>query len=184
MTCPGLPVAFHDTFLLTCLLRGMTDTYLIRVLMISVSTHMPLARHDGNRLLLVQNSAGFYSHASCEAWPFWDIFLFTSAGFLLTCLLRGMTGICYIQLYGMWFLLTCLLRGMTGKQGILLFIDRFLLTCLLRGMTWWVRGFCKKFRFYSHASCEAWQCFSPSLTSFCSFYSHASCEAWQMKTRF
>ena len=33
------------------------------------------------------------------------------------------------------FLLTCLLRGMTGNDGSLTSISSFLLTCLLRGMT-------------------------------------------------
>ena len=33
------------------------------------------------------------------------------------------------------FLLTCLLRGMTGAGESYAFADTFLLTCLLRGMT-------------------------------------------------
>ena len=56
-----------------------------------VSTHMPLARHDHtgineNKLIV---------------------------GFLLTCLLRGMTGIRSSDARKPRFLLTCLLRGMT-----------------------------------------------------------------------
>ena len=57
----------------------------------SISTHMPLARHD--------------------------------------------TGRCTDLLRGHGFLLTCLLRGMTKqRQGTILLLS-FLLTCLLRGMT-------------------------------------------------
>ena len=32
-----------------------------------VSTHMPLARHDGKVIDMMKDLSGFYSHASCEA---------------------------------------------------------------------------------------------------------------------
>ena len=77
-------------FLLTCLLRGMTvftlyavDVYIVSTHMplarhdgcvlspirpTDVSTHMPLARHDRLPAWLLHAYYGFYSHASCEAW--------------------------------------------------------------------------------------------------------------------
>ena len=75
-----MPLARHDPkplplpkrpnrFLLTCLLRGMTNLLYYRKPIILISTHMPLARHD---------LSGF-------KYP-------TTYPFLLTCLLRGMTG--------------------------------------------------------------------------------------------
>ena len=76
-------------FLLTCLLRGMTFGVYIYSYAKTVSTHMPLARHDrGSKFtavylkvsthmplarhdLICQGMSefipGFYSHASCEA---------------------------------------------------------------------------------------------------------------------
>ena len=33
----------------------------------TVSTHMPLARHDGIEEASITGISGFYSHASCEA---------------------------------------------------------------------------------------------------------------------
>ena len=55
-----------------------------------VSTHMPLARHDHKRITKAEHEK-----------------------FLLTCLLRGMTGIRSSDARKPRFLLTCLLRGMT-----------------------------------------------------------------------
>ena len=59
-----MPLARHDfmpedifkswKFLLTCLLRGMTSAYRPALLLVFVSTHMPLARHD-NILLQIMN---------------------------------------------------------------------------------------------------------------------------------
>ena len=55
------------SFLLTCLLRGMTVDMLRNPCAFIISTHMPLARHDkmifGNKAI----THDFYSHASCEA---------------------------------------------------------------------------------------------------------------------
>ena len=56
-------------FLLTCLLRGMTDYSITLTMSDMVSTHMPLARHD------------FFRHVLPSFYLL----------FLLTCLLRGMT---------------------------------------------------------------------------------------------
>ena len=79
-----------DKFLLTCLLRGMTQVVTILFLScdisthmplarhdifspilhfdkMKISTHMPLARHDAYILLHVHSVLHFYSHASCEA---------------------------------------------------------------------------------------------------------------------
>ena len=80
-----------ETFLLTCLLRGMTAKKVherVRIkrfyshasceawhlsafnsrYIFSVSTHMPLARHDISCRFLRLFLWSFYSHASCEAW--------------------------------------------------------------------------------------------------------------------
>ena len=58
-----------------------------------VSTHMPLARHDGGL-----GGSG------------------DALRFLLTCLLRGMTSVRSVEKPIPKFLLTCLLRGMTLKN--------------------------------------------------------------------
>ena len=57
-------------FLLTCLLRGMTIDAGKYTATLNVSTHMPLARHDYSILETSYSPYCFYSHASCEAWPF------------------------------------------------------------------------------------------------------------------
>ena len=57
-----------STFLLTCLLRGMTWPSAINFLIFSISTHMPLARHDWSVAGPFFVFYNFYSHASCEAW--------------------------------------------------------------------------------------------------------------------
>ena len=122
-------------FLLTCLLRGMTEY--------ATSNY---------------TACGFYSHASCEAWRYSGGCIPSHSAFLLTCLLRGMTASGFLSKNIPMFLLTCLLRGMTGP-GIMFpafnnsFYShasceawhgwphhgiggwKFLLTCLLRGMT-------------------------------------------------
>ena len=54
-------------FLLTCLLRGMTQRKVVSLVLVVVSTHMPLARHDPARTNSYLDICGFYSHASCEA---------------------------------------------------------------------------------------------------------------------
>ena len=78
-----------NKFLLTCLLRGMTVESLVTETDNTVSTHMPLARHDhggdfvrrlngvSTHMPLARHDipvdctgnqyGGFYSHASCEA---------------------------------------------------------------------------------------------------------------------
>ena len=73
-----MPLARHDQvsrrftlpfllFLLTCLLRGMTELYFAHPYCSGVSTHMPLASHDIPGTPSVSGGDGFYSHASCEA---------------------------------------------------------------------------------------------------------------------
>ena len=78
MVSTRMPLAKHDSahsfnipsclsFLLTCLLRGMTVVFRVLLLHPFVSTHMPLARHDDILSINAITSFGFYSHASCEA---------------------------------------------------------------------------------------------------------------------
>ena len=72
-----MPLARHDViftsmhlverFLLTCLLRGMTDARKKYSFTRTVSTHMPLARHDMYLSAGAGSQECFYSHASCEA---------------------------------------------------------------------------------------------------------------------
>ena len=57
----------------------------------TISTHMPLARHDRKDCILSHSLYHFYSHASCEAWLSLLVLKETTEVFLLTCLLRGMT---------------------------------------------------------------------------------------------
>ena len=57
----------YVAFLLTCLLRGMTNLVKNVMGLFSVSTHMPLARHDKQPKTSAQTQSCFYSHASCEA---------------------------------------------------------------------------------------------------------------------
>ena len=81
----------RDMFLLTCLLRGMTHTVHLPQSKISVSTHMPLARHDlyaksVGTMMEVSTHMPLARHDSLKL----PLVLFP-AEFLLTCLLRGMT---------------------------------------------------------------------------------------------
>ena len=144
-------------FLLTCLLRGMTMMLRMRNSLTSVSTHMPLARHD-----------------------FFHTFLNLREGlFLLTCLLRGMTcpyHSAYLRKYA--FLLTCLLRGMTKSETEHAALFVFLLTCLLRGMTESLDIIINTRLVSTHMPLARHDYSQNTLSDWtCRFYSHASCEA-------
>ena len=124
------------SFLLTCLLRGMTNATLFIPWYIQVSTHMPLARHDFIYLALA-GTCRVSTHMPLARHD--DVCMTRRSPcvrFLLTCLLRGMTS---VRKSPSWhdfvFLLTCLLRGMTLFRILILHVTEFLLTCLLRGMT-------------------------------------------------
>ena len=100
--------------------------------------------------------------------------------FLLTCLLRGMTGLKGLYHISTTFLLTCLLRGMTGNLAGAL--TQFAISThmpLARHDSFWMWSRRYRGNFYSHASCEAWRRSSSVSRHICHFYSHASCEAWQ-----
>ena len=91
----GLSVSDRHPFLLTCLLRGMTTTDFAIPYNGTVSTHMPLARHDKSRIYpgagrMVSTHMPIARH---DGWsPGSDD---GRPEFLLTCLLRGMTYIEY-----------------------------------------------------------------------------------------
>ena len=51
------PCAGQWQFLLTCLLRGMTKELTDEEIQLLVSTHMPLARHDGKKLIKAMQEA-------------------------------------------------------------------------------------------------------------------------------
>ena len=145
-------------FLLTCLLRGMTDPEEAGCLP-DADFYSHASCEAWRSIPRSQTPFGnFYSHASCEAWPENFTFSHPRTKFLLTCLLRGMTFISVVSASALVFLLTCLLRGMTERVirfhvGVRISTHmplarhdalsgrwtlgtyRFLLTCLLRGMT-------------------------------------------------
>ena len=83
-------------FLLTCLLRGMTKSRRRWAYLESFYSH---ASCEAWHITAVPDyvSFSFYSHASCEAWLYpW--YPFGQWGkFLLTCLLRGMTAAVYVR---------------------------------------------------------------------------------------
>ena len=54
-------------FLLTRLMRGVTEELDREILMLEISTHTPHARRDQKITGPSINLANFYSHASCEA---------------------------------------------------------------------------------------------------------------------
>ena len=174
-------IYFFLLFLLTCLLRGMTpcsgetsyyycnfyshasceawqECFAQSGVSMSISTHMPLARHDILPDCTRLPFQHFYSHASCEAWPVlwlykrimrhfyshasceaWHNFPCCcgnySFDFYSHASCEAWLGVANTQISTRTFLLTCLLRGMTRALNRLHFDIPFLLTCLLRGMT-------------------------------------------------
>ena len=183
-SCEAWQTTYYRTwsagkFLLTCLLRGMTwNGWTLRP-RTSVSTHMPLARHDA------------FCSASAVAF----------LTFLLTCLLRGMTTDCMAQdtLVKVSTHMPLARHDQpTGQINHL--IHRFYshASCEAwhlvdpidkRPPGFYSHASCEAWRqntlsdwtcqgFYSHASCEAWRKFYKPLRFQPGFYSHASCEAW------
>ena len=57
----------EHTFLLTRLLRGVTEYDFEKIAKLWISTHTPLARRDYHRTKSSDRRIYFYSHASCEA---------------------------------------------------------------------------------------------------------------------
>ena len=101
----------------------------------TVSTHMPLARHDGTVIYFHRPYCCFYSHASCEAWLDFSSMSYVSQSFYSHASCEAWPARPFFVVHGDAFLLTCLLRGMTISAGVSLAGASFLLTCLLRGMT-------------------------------------------------
>ena len=179
MTAIAARPSFSLEFLLTCLLRGMTEIAdAVKKALADFYSHASCEawqRRAGSKGAV----GDFYSHASCEAWlQSQNIYSFISQ-FLLTCLLRGMTfartkhKVIYADFYShasceawRWFFVNTI--GFTNfyshasceawhiNTNCCVDATEFLLTCLLRGMT--ERDeFTNYFaNFYSHASCEAW----------------------------
>ena len=184
-----MPLARHDSacvyyssiveqFLLTCLLRGMTRALRLHCQLKVVSTHMPLARHDN--VFKLFSDAWFVSTHMPLARHDCALPIFPREPmFLLTCLLRGMTGLLMSRIYPLKvsthmplarhdggpvkhtprlrrFLLTCLLRGMTRLEAQL---DLYGLVSthmpLARHDVLCLSYWRQPARFYSHASCEA-----------------------------
>ena len=98
--------------------------------------------------------------------------------FLLTCLLRGMTSEKSYKVYALQFLLTCLLRGMTQSDTVCVKFSSFLLTCLLRGMTISNCGMDSRKMVSTHMPLARHDCTNKIVRETGhGFYSHASCEA-------
>ena len=166
----------------------------------TVSTHMPLARHDflffhtflnlrvSTHMPLARHDLGGLGRFGC------------GRVFLLTCLLRGMTRRNGGTQRVVRFLLTCLLRGMTActvslpkKRKVSTHMPlarhdaicaqspsalQFLLTCLLRGMThsaYHVHGYNSVSTHMPLARHDIQN--GNSFRGNSGFYSHASCEA-------
>ena len=141
-----MPLARHDDFftimlshatlfLLTCLLRGMTLNERLSVKTLSISTHMPLARHDNFCLTIEGNFSYFYSHASCEAWHFYMSICFYSKNFYshASCEAWPQRSNLQEKISDFYSHASCEAwhRNIsTYRRSI-----KFLLTCLLRGMT-------------------------------------------------
>ena len=123
-------------FLLTCLLRGMTGMGKTVATALSVSTHMPLARHDRN-WYVEKPYANVSTHMPLARHdPFFMPACFPATD-VSTHMPLARHDITFILIYPLssQFLLTCLLRGMTYLTALYVLDLRFLLTCLLRGMT-------------------------------------------------
>ena len=148
----------YNRFLLTCLLRGMTQFLFNNFCNGTISTHMPLARHDLLTTTFANSTKHFYSHASCEAWRVLQASPFFLSNFYSHASCEAWLSFGKYIIASLKFLLTCLLRGMTillpaqsSHQIISTHmplarhdVDNefhfcpycgFLLTCLLRGMT-------------------------------------------------
>ena len=176
----NLFVAFHDEFVIsthTPLARRDSDLTR-RISGESISTHTPLARRD--------KDAGF----SCETFvisthtPLARRDCPDSAAnvhpylFLLTRLLRGVTAAVFLLLCFRKFLLTRLLRGVTRRLSPCFHPLSFLLTRLLRGVTCWLLR-CGRIQIISTHTPLARRDRPHIILKFLrkNFYSHASCEA-------
>ena len=122
-------------FLLTRLMRGVTPVLGITTFWYWISTHTPHARRDAIFWMYWHNSANFYSHASCEAWLRKSCWRISGKLFLLTRLIRGVTGTPNSSGKSPVFLLTRLMRGVTGLYSNSSGKFQFLLTRLMRGVT-------------------------------------------------
>ena len=122
-------------FILTHLLRGVTNIHKLHDYLIHISTHTPLARCDDALAMYEAKAADFYSHTSCEVWHFVfeDNKLFYNFYSHTSCEVwpRSIRE----RRNDYWFLLTHLLRGVTEKILFASPSPRFLLTHLLRGVT-------------------------------------------------
>ena len=117
---------------------------------------MPLARHDPDGEDVAGTVNYFYSHASCEAWPwilfnrFPDMYFYSHA----SCEAWPKSCFYYSQSYNFYSHASC-----EAWQLHALYFEYV-------------------FHFYSHASCEAWLVGAGTMSDGTNFYSHASCEAW------
>ena len=125
-----------------------------------VSTHMPLARHDSLSLSSSHILSSFYSHASCEAWHLQQF--------------RVIVDFCfYSHASCEAWRLSNVASAVQADVSTHMPLARHDVKIPLE--------LTKDWSFYSHASCEAWRYLEKLYRELNSFYSHASCEAWQMQ---
>ena len=167
-----MPLARHDSIVN------------LGVCIFSISTHMPLARHDEMIYSISSSLGDFYSHASCEAWPGTAQQWYACQISTHMPLARHDRLFPYVFGPDYRFLLTCLLRGMTCHTDEQYKIDKNFYSHA--SCEAWLRKSCHVaiyFNFYSHASCEAWPKRHERSECAAYFYSHASCEAWLWRCR-
>ena len=145
-----------------------------------ISTHMPLARHDGKGLIVLLGNTkflltcllrgmtstkcpcngikyNFYSHASCEAWLSRLSHTLRKEHFYSHASCEAWLGSQSRKAVSGWFLLTCLLRGMTKYLKVHSWNHPISTHMPLarHDYPFWFWKRQQKY-FYSHASCEAW----------------------------
>ena len=106
-----------------------------RIQVVFVSTHMPLARHDNQLMLLPLASPGFYSHASCEAWLSYPVYYDLEQSFYSHASCEAWLPP-FLTSYIIFVVSTHMPLARHDVISCLLWPGtKFLLTCLLRGMT-------------------------------------------------
>ena len=146
---------------------------------IPISTHMPLARHDGGFCRL-DTVCGISTHMPLARHDTNTFFKYTAVNYIST----HMPLARHDCENSPWtnpprkFLLTCLLRGMTERTWDIRLRTKFLLTCLLRGMTYLLYDFLFFINISTHMPLARHDDVLMSHKSdIKNFYSHASCEA-------
>ena len=148
-------------FLLTCLLRGMTNSVIKQILFCWFLLTCLLRGMTAQGWAKAFYNSSFYSHASCEAWHVH----FRNHG----------------NRYNRFYSHASCEAWLMSTHNTKLFLA-FLLTCLLRGMTVLIRKICIGCLVSTHMPLARHDRFaSGRYVPFHGFYSHASCEAWHTR---